>query len=1679
MSADRFPEPIAIVGLSGCFSGARDLRQYWQNIVDGVDAVGEADEEWLGPYYDADSRENDRIYTKKGGFLHDLAEFNPVEFGIMPAAVDGGEPDHYLALRLARDALRDADYIDRSFNREKAGIVLGRGTYINRGYTTLMQHGMMVDQTLAVVRQLRPDLAESDIADLRAGLKKQLPAFNTEMSPGLVPNVTTGIIANRLDLMGPNYILDAACASSLIAIESACRELFSGRCDMVLTGGCQAHTPPQLMMIFCQLGALTRGNIRPFDVNASGTLLGEGAGMLVLKRLSDAERDNDRIYSVIRGLGTSSDGKAKGLLAPRLEGEVLALQRAYAACDIDPATVGLIEAHGTGIALGDKTEIQSLGAVFGARSAEADLPRTGIGSVKSMISHCIPAAGAAAMIKTAMALHHKVLPPTLCDEVNPALHLEETPFYINNVARPWVHGAAHPRRAGVNSFGFGGVNAHAILEEYLPSDTHTGAGRTTTPRATALHASATELVVLAAPSNPALVEAARKLKLRVEGESTLTLPTIARATAPSQGEHRLAIVAASREELIQRLQIALDKLPAGQPFKTRQGVQYGQGDAPGKLAFLFPGEGAQYTNMLAELAMHFPQIRDWFDFIDATSDHRDIKPSEVIYPVPTGLPGFARRELEARIYDMDLASETVFTASMALYSLLSDLGIQPDVMLGHSTGENTALVASKMLRAASRIDLADAIRRMNAIYQDVDRKGEIESGALLTVGAMNAQRRAEVLEAFGDALIVAMDNCPNQVVLYGQRSVVEEASTALTSAGAVCAMLPFGRAYHTERFEPVARAFRQFYADTDMGPGIATVYSCATAAPFPEDPDAIRDLACAQWATTVRFSDTVQRLADDGVGVFVEVGPSANLTSFVGDILGKRHPSVAVSCDSRRRGGMKQFQTLLATLFAQGVPIQLDALYRHRDIPDMDLDTVPAPAKPKPSLNLHLPALKLPEDWAPAKRLDRRSTDLPPDALPSVDKVIPLSERRPVAAADGNPTPAAPLDEASRQPIPATANAAPADATLAPTEPAPAAADARLQALQSHFDLMQSFLQSQARVFGVEPASVPIAPTDTSAAMGGANPPAAAPAAATAQAPQFDRAAFPMLGELIECSDQRLLSQRTYTLENDPFLMDHTIGSEPSAVDPSLLPLPVMPFTFSMEILAEAAVRLAGGRVVAMEEVRGHRWLALDDGTLTLNIEAERQGPNTVRVRLFLDAPDRPTGQVLVFEGIVHLGTNWQPAPTPRAWTAAQAFSARSNPDGELYAHGMFHGPRLQGVRHLRRWADEAIEADMLVLPTHDYFAFTQTPQFQLDPALLDAAGQLAGYWLTEKHGWGFNCFPFRLGRFTPYAAPPPSGTQVVCRGDLALTDPQRLEAAFDLIAPDGQLLMRCEHWEDRKFSVPDRYYDYRLRPQSEYISVEHEAGRGDGIVTRRLVPFEEGFLDQGWGIWKRMLAHMALSRHERATFYNLPVTGPRREEWLMGRIAVKDAVREWARQRHGLHLAPADVEILTDELGAPSVHCAALQPVGTPHISLAHSRRHAIATAAEVAVGIDYQRIGQVRVEELIRGAMTQREARSIHDAPVSDQPRIAVAIWAAKEAAAKSVGTGLEGRPRDWDCELIAIDRRGGHPSRAAVTHGSVRHDVTLYFEDTTAVLAICLAADRSSTNRPPLPTPDFAPA
>jgi len=459
---------VAITGMACLFPGAPNVKIYWNNILGKVDSITDPPPQaWNADlFYEAGSSRNDRVYCKRGGFIGSIADFSPVEEGVMPKAVEGGEPDQWLALRVAREALSDARADDLpDAVRRRTGVILGKGTYLNRGNFSIVQHGMVVDQTIEILRVLRPRYTAADIEALREEMKKQLPPFNADTVPGLIPNIIAGRIANRLDLMGPSFTVDAACASSLIAIQMAARDLRSHHLDLAIVGGSHVVTPVPTQMVFCQLGALSQSQtIRPFDREADGTLLGEGVGMIVLKREEDARRDGDRIYALIRGIGTSSDGHGASVMAPRLEGEIAALERAYEMAGFDPQSVGLIEAHGTGTPVGDFTEIAALKQYFGEPRAKTR--RCAVGSVKSNIGHLMPAAGIAGVIKASLALKSKILPPTIhCDQPNPAFHLEESSFYVNTSALPWIQGTKTPRRAGVNAFGFGGANAHVVLEE--------------------------------------------------------------------------------------------------------------------------------------------------------------------------------------------------------------------------------------------------------------------------------------------------------------------------------------------------------------------------------------------------------------------------------------------------------------------------------------------------------------------------------------------------------------------------------------------------------------------------------------------------------------------------------------------------------------------------------------------------------------------------------------------------------------------------------------------------------------------------------------------------------------------------------------------------------------------------------------------------------------------------------------------------------------------------------------------------------------------------------------------------------------------------------------------------------------------------------------------------------------
>ena len=410
---------IAIVGMGCVFPGAPTAEDLWRNVCDGVDAIGDVPAGRWDPVFYAPLAEGatpdaspDRLYCRRGGFVDDIARFDPAAFGIMPITVDGGEPDQFIALAQAAAALADSGGAHEHVASDRVAVVVGRGGYRTPGVARLDQRIHVARQLVEGLRSLVPDVSPERLDQVHDEFVRQLGPDRPEASIGLVPNLVASRIANRFDFQGPAFTVDAACASTLVAVDHAVRELASGRCDLVLAGGSHHCHDVTLWSVFTQLKALSpTQQIRPFSRLADGILVGEGTGFFALKRLADAERADDRIYAVIAGSAVTSDGRSGSLMSPSASGQALALQRAWTAAQLDPATVGLVEAHGTATPAGDEAELETLRLVFG--KAESDEPRAGLGSIKSMIGHAMPAAGAAGLAKAALALHHQVLPPTL------------------------------------------------------------------------------------------------------------------------------------------------------------------------------------------------------------------------------------------------------------------------------------------------------------------------------------------------------------------------------------------------------------------------------------------------------------------------------------------------------------------------------------------------------------------------------------------------------------------------------------------------------------------------------------------------------------------------------------------------------------------------------------------------------------------------------------------------------------------------------------------------------------------------------------------------------------------------------------------------------------------------------------------------------------------------------------------------------------------------------------------------------------------------------------------------------------------------------------------------------------------------------------------------------------------
>jgi malonyl CoA-acyl carrier protein transacylase/phosphopantetheinyl transferase/acyl carrier protein len=1318
----------------------------------------------------------------------------------------------------------------------------------------------------------------------------------------------------------------------------------------------------------------------------------------------------------------------------------------------------------------------------------------------------------------------------------------------------------------VNSFGFGGINAHVVLEEYTGPAAKTSVRVAGTPASVDLDETwDSEVLILAAATRDELIARGDAVLGRLRDGRACALKDLAYtvnvAEARSEPSVRLAIVATTVTEARDKLAHALERLRdrACTRIKDRSGIYFFSEPlgAHGKLAFLFPGEGSQYVNMLADLCTHFPEVRASFDLIDrAFADHaRGYLPSQLIFPPPEPASMAAAEE---RLWQMDAGAEAVFVASHALHALLTRLGIRPDALVGHSTGEYSALLAAGALEVEDETEFVRRIADLNAVYERMAGDGRIPRAMLVAVGGADPGVVASVIADSGGALSIAMDNCPHQVVLCGPETVLTPALDTLRRAGGICKTLPFDRAYHTPRFAEVSDALRGFFGELRIRAPRIELYSCVTAAPYPAKPDAIRDLGVAQWSHPVRFRETITAMHDAGVRLFVEVGPRSNLTGFVDDILRGR-PYAALASNVTRHSGITQLHHLVALLAAHGVAMRLDALYERRSPAIITLEAGDGgDVRPRANalrLSLGLPAISLKSDagMAPVKAMPVGANG---NHKPSTEKPAPVKLPEPAA-------PPAPVVHATPGPTRPSASAVPAPASAVPG-PRPAArtdAPAAERAVRAHFETMDAFLRTQQdvmRAFLKRPqtpgaSALPAAPSRGTASRAEVPPPPlpVAPVSlpATSQAPEASSAPVPgpvsvpsvpaavqpppapstkdvarellaivsdktgypaemldlsaqmeadlgidsikrveilgafqhqhglvqsgdmetlsrlkTLGEIIQflsdrtapsplskppapavrhpfvgeiismTAGQELVARRTIDVEReDLFLQDHTLGGQVSVIDASLRALPVMPLTMSMEILAQAAKMLEPDRpVIGMKDIRGHRWMGLDDGHLTVRMVARRQGPNEIRADVREETGDGPEARAAatpILEATIVFGDRYPDAPVAEPLTLRNERASTWAPE-RLYGAAMFHGPRLQGVASMDRWGEDGAEATLQALAADRLFASEPRPTLLTDPVVIDAAGQVVGYWIAEHMATGFHVFPYRVEAVHFYGPALAAAARAACRARIALVGDAQVRSTIDVVAPDGRLHARIEGWEDRRFDMPRSFYELRTAPAGSFLSARWPVpldGRPDdgALECARIEQLPAEFLDSGGGIWRRVFAHLVLGRAERRTWAALEGTTKRRDEWLLGRVAAKDAARRFLAAR-GRNIAPADVEIGMDEHGRPGLTHAG-PGLTTPVISIAHTKGVAVAVVGDGdryrGVGVDIEPVGRLH-DGFDHVAFTDGERQLFGSMAAADAAEWRLRFWCAKEAVAKALGRGLGGRPRGF--VVVAVDVR-----------------------------------------------------
>ena len=943
MNADRLDRAVAIVGLGAILPDAPNAPAYWKNITGRRYSITDvtADRWRIEDYYDPDPAKPDKTYSKIGGWVRGFS-FDWKKFTVPPRVLSAMDEGQQWAVSIAAEALADFGFPGRPLDLERTAVILGTAMAGELHYlTNLRVMFPEFSRALTGVSQFRElpfDVRTSILARWHEALDKALPPITEDTMPGELANIVSGRVANLLNLRGPNFITDAACASSFAAIDSAVDLLAKGYCDAVITGGVDRNMGPSSFVKFCKIGALSATGTRPFGDGADGFVMGEGAGAFLLKRLSDAERDGDRVYAVIRGVAGSSDGKGKGITAPNPVGQKLAVQRAWEDAGLDPATATLIEAHGTSTKVGDVVEVTSLAEMFRAAGPQ----KIALGSAKSNVGHLKAGAGAAGLLKAVYALHYKTIPPTLnAERPNPNIDFANTPFYLPHEAREWTKANGTPRRCGVSAYGFGGTNFHIVLEEHVP-----GLLDGTRPTSVAVPSTetggnghATRFSGGSGGNPPALraplrgilaVGATTASQLREQLEGWITrvkegyLPPVAPPAVPDLlAAERLVLDFGTREELLDRLLKAERAMgfDTAQAWKalSAQGVYRGSGARRGKLAFLFPGQGSQYVNMGRELAARERAVAQVFDEADQVMRRIvDHTLTEHIFVDEADQDAFSKAE--GSLQQTAICQPAVLTLDEAMHRLFAGFGIEPDIVMGHSLGEYGALVAAGVMPFAHALEAAAARGR------EMTRVSLGDNGWMAAVMAPLAVVES-TLKSVEGYVVAANLNSNSQAVIGGESAGVQQAIEVFAQQGFQAFRLPVSHAFHTRIVAPAAKPLRQVLDRLDIGPGRLPLVSNVTGELYPTTPDAIKDSLELQIASPVQWVKGMQTLYREGVRTFVEVGPKKALKGFVDDVLGSTDVEVvSLFSNHPKPGALPTFNQALCGLYAAGygVPAQRD-----------------------------------------------------------------------------------------------------------------------------------------------------------------------------------------------------------------------------------------------------------------------------------------------------------------------------------------------------------------------------------------------------------------------------------------------------------------------------------------------------------------------------------------------------------------------------------------------------------------------------------------------------------------------------------------------------------------------------------------------------------------------------------